>query len=374
MRADAGSREYRSLAQSSVAGPHAISNKSIIVVFGSANLSMRAWQIQDSYGLDHLALVERPRPQLGPREILISMKAAAPNYRDLLTVKGMAGNFALPLVPFSDGAGEVVEVGSEVSRVSRGDRVCPSFFPNWIDGPVGDYGRELALGGTAPGILQEYFAADAEAVSRIPDHLSWTEAATLPCAGLTAWRAVAIEAPVGPGDIVLVQGTGGVSIFALQFAKALGATVVATSSSDSKLARARELGADHTINYRTAPAWGSAVRDLTGGRGADVVIEVGGENTLPQSLEAVRIGGSIVVIGVLGGFSSPLFLPALFSKNLRLLGISVGSRAQFDAMAQAIGAWTLKPVVDRAFAFDQVPASLALMEAGGHFGKIAIAF
>jgi NADPH:quinone reductase-like Zn-dependent oxidoreductase len=335
---------------------------------------MRAWEIQDSYGIDHLKMVERPRPTPSKGEVLLAMKAASLNYRDLLTVKGMGGNFPLPLVPFSDGAGEVLAVGEGVTRVKQGDRVCPSFFQSWIDGPVADYSRASALGGSAAGVLQEFMVMSAEGVSKIPGHLSWTEAATLPCAGLTAWRAIAIEAPIGPGQSVLVQGTGGVSIFALQFAKARGATVIATSSNDEKLEHARKLGADHVINYKAVPEWGRKARELTGGRGVDVVVEVGGENTLGQSLDAARFGGSIVVIGVLSGFSTPLFVPSLFAKNLRLIGISVGSRAQFDDMARAIGGWKMKPVVDRAFPFDKVLEALALMEAGGHFGKIAIAF
>ena len=335
---------------------------------------MRVWEIRESYGLDHLKIAERPKPSPAKGEVLLAMKAASLNYRDLLTVKGMGGGFPLPLIPFSDGAGEIIAVGEGVTRVRSGDRVCPSFFQSWIEGPVADYSRSKALGGSAQGVLQEFLALSAEGVSKIPDHLNWTEAASLPCAGLTAWRAIAVEAPVGPGQSILVQGTGGVSIFALQFAKARGASVIATSSSDEKLEHAKKLGADHVINYRTTPEWGRKARELTGGRGVDVVVEVGGENTLAQSLEAARVGGSIVIIGVLGGFSSPLFMPALFGKNLRLIGISVGSRAQFDEMAKAIAGWKLKPVVERTFPFDKVPEALKLMEAGGHFGKIAVSF
>ena len=213
---------------------------------------------------------------------------------------------------------------------------------------------------------------DADGVSNFPPKLSFAEAATLPCAGLTAWRAISSEAPVRAGDTVLVQGTGGVSIFALQFAKAFGATVIATSSSDEKLVRARKLGADHTINYKQTPDWGKAARELTGGRGVDVVIEVGGENTLNQSFDAARVGGTIVVIGVLGGFSSPVMLPVVFGKNLHIHGISVGSREQFEDMANHVVKWNLKPVVDQVFPFTRVPDALRLMQAGGHFGKIAI--
>jgi NADPH:quinone reductase-like Zn-dependent oxidoreductase len=333
---------------------------------------MRVWEIQDAYGLDHLKLVERAKPAPKKGEVLVAMKAASLNYRDLLTVKGVGGGYPLPLVPFSDGAGEVVATGEGVTRVKAGDRVCPLFFQSWLEGPVGDLSR--ALGGSVQGVLQEFLAIDAEGVSKIPTYLSWEEAATLPCAGLTAWRAIAIEAPVGPGSTVLVQGTGGVSIFALQFAKARGARVIATSSSDEKLAHAKTLGADRTINYKTTPNWGAKARELTGGRGVDVVVEVGGENTLAQSFDAARIGGSIVVIGVLGGFASPIFIPALFGKNLRVIGITVGSREQFDGMTKAMDGWKLKPVVDKTFAFDKLPQALELMQAGGHFGKIAVAF
>ena len=335
---------------------------------------MRVWEIEGSYGLDRLRLANRPDPVPGPGQIVVAMRSASLNYRDLVTVKGMAGGFPLPMIPFSDGAGEVVAMGSGVSRVKVGDRVAPSFFQSWIDGPVSAISRARALGGSADGVLQEKFLVDAEGVSIIPDHLTFEEAATLPCAGLTAWRAVAVEAPMGPGQTVLVQGTGGVSIFALQFAKAFGATVIATSSSDEKLERARALGADHLINYKKTPEWGQQARKLTDGKGVDLVVEVGGENTLGQSLDAARVGGSVVVIGVLGGYASPVFIPVLFGKNLRLLGITVGSRAQFDAMSAAIGKWKLKPVIDRVFPFSDVPSALKLMEAGGHFGKIVVKY
>lgn len=334
---------------------------------------MKVWEIQDSYGLEHLNLTERPEPEAGPGQIIVAMKAASLNYRDLATVKGYS-NSPLPLIPFSDGAGEVVQVGEGVTRVRLGDRVCPSFFQSWLSGPVTGRSRSRSLGGTIPGVLQERMLIDAEGVSMIPEHLSWVEAATLPCAALTAWRAIAVEAPVGPGDTVLVQGTGGVSIFALQLAKALGAQVIVTSSSDAKLERAHALGADHLINYRSTPDWGAKAQELTGRRGVDVVVEVGGENTIEQSLAAARVGGAIVVIGILGGVAAPLSIPMVFSKNLRILGVSVGSREQFDSMAERIGRWRLAPVIDRVFPFDAVPEALRLMESGAHFGKIAIEF
>lgn len=334
---------------------------------------MRVWEQEKAFGIENLKLADKPAPQPGKGQIVVGMKAASLNYRDLLTVMGMGGA-SLPLIPFSDGAGVVEAVGDGVSSVKTGDKVCPLFFQSWLKGPITAESRNAALGGSVPGVLQEHMLLAADGVIPFPDHLSFEEAATLPCAGLTAWRAVAIEAPVGPGDIILVQGTGGVSIFALQFAKARGAKVIATSSSDEKLARAKALGADFTINYRTTPEWGKEALKLTGGRGVDVVVEVGGEKTLTQSLTAARVGGSIVIIGVLSGFTDTIAIPLLFSKNLRLLGITVGSREQFAGMAASIAQWKLKPVVDRAFPFAEVPAALEHMKAGAHFGKICVTY
>jgi len=333
---------------------------------------MRVWEIQDSYGLDHLRMAERPKAPPARGEVVIAMKAASLNYRDLLTVKGMGGNFPLPLIPFSDGAGEVVESGEGVTRVKRGDRVCPSFFQSWIDGPVADYSRASALGGSAQGVLQEFMTISAEGVAKIPDHLSWTEAATLPCAALTAWRAIAVEAPVGPGQSILVQGTGGVSIFALQFAKAAGAVVIATSSSDEKLERAKALGADHLVNYRTTPDWARAARELTGGLGVDHVIEVGGADTFAQSIQAVRLGGHVHVIGVLSGFTKDVNVAAIFGANEHVSGITVGSREHFEAMVRAIEANGIKPVVDKRYPLADAQAAFQAMKAGEHFGKIVL--
>jgi len=333
---------------------------------------MKVWEIQNAYGIDNLNVADKPEPKPGPGEIVVAMKAASLNYRDLLTVQGKGGAHKLPLIPFSDGAGEIVAVGKDVTRVAVGDRVCPMFFQSWFDGGPSASNRRLALGGTLPGVLQELRVLDAEGVTRIPDHLSFPEAATLPCAALTAWRALFEEAALRPGQTVLVQGTGGVSIFALQFAKLAGATVIVTSSSDEKLARAKALGADHLINYKTTPDWGRVARELTGGKGVDVVVEVGGENTLNQSFDAARVGGHIVVIGVLGGFSSPVMIPIVFGKNLHIHGISVGSREQFDDMAAHIATWKMKPVVDKVFAWDRLRDALHLMQAGGHFGKIVV--
>lgn len=333
---------------------------------------MRVWEVQNAFGIDNLKLVDKPAPTPGPGQIVVAMKAASLNYRDLLTVK--MGGAPLPLIPFSDGAGVVEAVGSGVTRVKVGDKVCPTFFQSWVDGPVTAEARNLALGGTVPGVLQEKMLIAADGVTKFPDHLSFEEAATLPCAGLTAWRAIAVEAPIDARSTILVQGTGGVSIFALQFAKAIGAKVIATSSSDAKLERAKALGADYLINYKTTPEWGKTALELTNGRGADVVVEVGGENTLGKSLEAVRVGGSIVVIGVLGGFTNNIFIPALFGKNAKMIGISVGSREQFEGMNKTIAGWKLHPVIDKTFSFAQVPDALRAMEAAGHFGKICVTF
>ncbi|HVP85564.1 MAG TPA: NAD(P)-dependent alcohol dehydrogenase [Rhizomicrobium sp.] len=334
---------------------------------------MRVWELENSFGIENLRLVEKPRPKPGKGQIVVGMKAAALNYRDLLTVKGMGGA-GLPLIPFSDGAGVVEDVGDGVTRFRPGDRVCPLFFQSWMEGPVTAESRNEALGGSVPGVLQEHILLSAEGASKIPDYLSFEEAATLPCAGLTAWRAIVDEAPIKAGDTILVQGTGGVSIFALQFAKAMGANVIATSSNDEKLTRAKKLGADHLVNYRTTPDWGKKALELTNGRGVDVVVEVGGEKTLSQSLMAARVGGAVVVIGVLSGFSENLPIPILFSKNLRMIGISVGSRAEFEAMTAAMDKWKLKPVVDKVYPLADVPAALEHMQSGAHFGKICVTF
>jgi len=336
---------------------------------------MRAWQISGEYGIDRLQQVDRPEPVAGDGQIVVAMRAASLNYRDLVTVRGMPGAQApAALVPFSDGAGVVHAVGPGVAGLAVGDRVAPTFFQSWVDGPVTAEARSQALGGTLDGVLQERIALHARGVVKIPGEMTFEAAASLPCAGLTAWRAVAVEAPVGPGQTVLVQGTGGVSIFALQFAKALGARVIVTSSSDEKLARARALGADHGINYATTPEWSVEARRLTDGRGVDVVVEVGGENTLQQAMLAARVGARIVVIGVLSGFGSTISLPMLFSNNLSLIGISVGSRAHFVDMLEYIERWRLEPVIDRIYPFEQVPEALRAMEAGRLFGKLCIRF
>ncbi|MBY8824315.1 zinc-dependent alcohol dehydrogenase family protein [Sphingomonas colocasiae] len=337
---------------------------------------MRVWENRDGWGIDRLVLADRDAPaEPGAGEVKLRMLAAAVNYRDWVTVTNKTPFGALPQIPFSDACGEVLAVGAGVTRVAAGDLVCPSFFHGWIDGPPTAANRAISLGSAShAGILQDEMVLSAEHVSRAPKGLSAIEAATLPCAGLTAWRAVVVEGQVKPGDVVVVQGTGGVSIFALQFAKMRGATVIATSSSDEKLERAKALGADHLINYRDTPEWGKAVLALTDGHGADLVVEVGGAGTISQSLIAAAVAGRILVIGVLGGRSQELLMPAIFGKNLRIIGISVGSRQMFDDMAAAIEAHGLRPVIDHVYAFGEVPDALRAMEGAGHFGKLAIDF
>lgn len=334
---------------------------------------MKVWQVAREWSIDGMELAEQPEPVPGPGQVTVKLRAASLNYRDLLTVQGKGGVTRLPLIPFSDGAGEIVGVGDGVRRVEVGDRVCPMFFQSWIDGKVSADNRRHALGGTRPGVLQEFMLLDAEGVTKIPSHLSFPEAATLPCAALTAWRALFDAANLGPGETVLVQGTGGVSIFALQFAKLAGAAVIVTSSSDEKLERARALGADHTINYRAVPEWGKAAAEWVGG-GVDHVVEVGGKDTFAQSLEAARVGGTVLVIGVLSGFAQQIAIPTLFGKNLHVIGLSVGSRRMFESMSVAIARNKMKPVIDRVFGFDAVPDALRLMQQGGHFGKIVVEF
>jgi len=334
--------------------------------------AMRAWEVSKAYGVENLRLSARPEPRPGAGQIVVGIKAAGLNYRDLLMVDGQLGQFPLPLVPVSDGAGEVFAIGDGVSRVQVGDKVCPLFFQSWLQGPATAERLSRPLAGPLDGVAQEKMLVDAEGVAKFPTHLSFAEAATLPCAGVTAWRAVGIEAKVAPGDTVLVQGTGGVSTFALQFAKRLGATVIVTSSSDAKLQRAKALGADHLINYRATPDWASEALRITQHRGVDVVIEVGGESTFDQSLEAVRVGGQILVIGVLGGFSTPVVIPKIFGKNVRIQGISIGNREHFEDMASRMAEWKLIPAIDKVFPFSELPVALGALRDGNHVGKLVI--
>ncbi len=279
---------------------------------------MKAMQIEGAYGLDNLKPAERDPKPPGPGQVRLRMTAASLNYRDLITVMGFAGPHPLPLVPLSDGCGIVEEVGQGVTRVKPGDRVAPMFFQAWLAGEPTLEGLSSALGGPIDGCLQESMTLSAEGVSKVPDHLTDRQVATLPCAGLTAWRALFVNGGLKAGDVVVLQGTGGVSIFALQFAKAAGAEVIITSSSDEKLERAKALGADHLVNYKQHAAWSKKVREITGGRGADHVVEVGGAQTLPESLRSIRFGGHVSVIGVLSGPVKDLNVAQIMGTNARV--------------------------------------------------------
>ncbi|PSP01297.1 MAG: NAD(P)-dependent alcohol dehydrogenase [Cyanobacteria bacterium QS_7_48_42] len=332
---------------------------------------MKAWEMQP--GKAGLTQSDRPEPQPGFGQVLIKMRAASLNSRDLLLIKG-ADSFQpqSPLIPLSDGVGEIVAVGEGVTRVKAGDRVASIFMQKWLEGQLSPEKAQSVLGGAYDGVLAEYVTLHEDGVVRVPDHLSDEEAATLPCSAVTAWHALIAEGKIKPGETVLVLGTGGVSLFALQFAKLMGARVIATSSSDAKLERVRQWGASDGINYQTTPNWGDRIKELTNGIGVDHIVEVGGAGTLNQSLHAVRMGGSISLIGVLSGTSGEITTASILLNQIRVQGIYVGSREMFEAMNRAIALHQLKPIVDRVFPFAEVPEALAYLESGKHFGKIAI--
>jgi NADPH:quinone reductase-like Zn-dependent oxidoreductase len=332
---------------------------------------MQAWQIQTTDGIGGLKQAALSLPDPGPGEVRVRLRANSVNYRDLSVVSDPAARgIALPRIPNSDGAGEVLAVGAGATDFAPGDRVAGCFFQNWIDGPCTAEAMASAMGGEIDGVLAEEANLKAGGLVKIPEHLSFAEAATLPCAGLTAWRALVAVGRLKAGDTVLLLGTGGVSIFALQFATLMGARVIITSSSDEKLARARELGAWQTVNYRTTPDWEKPVLEMTGGRGVDLTVEVGGAGTLEKSIAATRIAGTIGFIGVLaGGQVNPR---PIMSKSLTVQGIYVGSRNLFRDMNRAIAAAGLRPVIDRTFAFDEAPQAYRAMQAAGHFGKLVI--
>ncbi|MDQ2835516.1 MAG: NAD(P)-dependent alcohol dehydrogenase [Acidobacteriota bacterium] len=339
---------------------------------------MFAFPIRE-FGIDQLQQVELPTPQLLPGAVLIRIHAVSLNFRDLMMVKGLYNpKMALPRIPCSDGAGEVVAVGEGVTRVQTGDRVCGIFMQRWLDGPLSADKTKQALGGDTDGMLTEYALLHQDGVIRFPGHLSYEEAATLPCAALTAWNALqhagAPASPAQSGDTVLIQGTGGVSIFALQFARALGLSVIGTSSSDDKLARARTLGLAEGFNYKQHPDWSKWATEITAGKGPDRIIEVGGAGTFAQSLRAVSTGGLIAQIGVLSGAATaePVALTPLLHKQIRVQGIYVGSRAMFEQMNAFISKAALHPVIDRTFAPNEIREAFHHMESASHFGKIVI--
>ncbi len=335
---------------------------------------MRVFQIQDDWGMDHLQLATRPDPKPGPGQVLLRMKAASLNYRDSVVPNRGYGSFTgnLPLIPISDGVGEVVEIGAGVTRVKVGDRVCPTFHQGWIAGDPDLARITQTLGGPIDGTMADLMCLSEQGVSKVPSHLTDEEAAALPCAALTAWSALVTYEDLRPGSRVLVQGTGGVALFAIQFAKLLGAHVTVISSSDDKLARARRLGADAGINYTTTPEWSKPAREATGGAGFDHIVELGGEKTLPQSLRCIRPGGTLSMIGVLSGSALAAPLGLVVTRQVRMQGITVGHRDGFEAMLRAVGQHRLKPVVDRVFDFAQLKDAMAYLKSGAQFGKICI--
>lgn len=334
---------------------------------------MKAYQLQAYNSLDALQLIDLPEPNVGANDVLVKIKANSMNYRELIILGGgYDRNKKLPVIPASDGAGEVVSVGENVIAFKVGDRVASTFFRDWESGKATETQMNTALGGGVDGTLAEYVVFPEHGLVKIPEHLSYEEAATLPCAALTAWNCL-MSGGLRSGQTVLTLGTGGVSIFALQFAKLFGAKVIITSSSDEKLDRAIALGADATINYRTIPEWQDKVRHLTDGTGVDLVVEVGGEGTFERSLASACLGGYIGVIGVLSGFGAAKFTPATaFFNQLRIQGIYVGSRQMFEEMNAVITKHRLKPVIDRVIPFSEAKQAYKLLESGKHFGKIVI--
>lgn len=333
---------------------------------------MQVWQI-GSFGIEKLEFVERPTPQPGAGEVLVKIHAISLNFRDLMMVKGLYNpKLKLPRIPCSDGAGEIAAVGAGVTQWKAGDRVAGIFMQNWIDGPATPEKIKGALGGDIDGVLAEYVVLSEYGVVEIPEHLSYQEAATLPCAAVTAWNALA-AGDVKPGATVLVQGTGGVSLFALQFARLRGARVLGISSSDEKLAQARRLGLDAGLNYKETPEWDRWVLEETGGEGVDLIVEVGGAGTLPRSLRALRMGGTIAQVGVLTGPepAEPLPVPAILHKQARLRGIYVGSRQDFLDMNKAISLAQLRPIGED-FPWKLAREVLSRMESGAHFGKLVM--
>jgi NADPH:quinone reductase-like Zn-dependent oxidoreductase len=332
---------------------------------------VRAWQLSDSFGIDRLALEERPDPALRPGEVRVAVRAVSLNYRDVLMVEhGVSPRgVPLPYEPCSDAAGEVIEVGAGVSRVQVGDRVAVTVFRRWLDG---DTLQPAAYGSVLDGVLADRMVVDEDGLVHVPEHLSDGEASTLPCAAVTAWHALVTKGHVRPGETILVLGTGGVSIFALQFGLMAGARVIATSKSDEKLERVRALGAWGTINYVTTPDWGERALELTGGTGVDHVVEMGGLATMEQSFKATRPGGRISLIGVLTGFETRVNPHPAMVKGLCLQAIVVGSRAMFEDMNRAIDVNRMKPVIDRVFPFDEAREALRYLQSARHVGKVVI--
>lgn len=338
---------------------------------------MRVFQIEDNWGIDNLKLNKREQPKPKRGQVLLKMHMASLNARDLIVPERGYGRATgnLPLIPVSDGVGEIVEVGEDVTRVKLGDRVCPTYFQNWISGSPSPNRFASSLGGPLDGLMADYVCLSQEGVVKIPEYLSDEEAAALPCAALTAWSAIATLGQTRPGDHILIQGTGGVALASLAFAKLHGAHVTVISSSDEKLEWVTELGADATINYRTTEDWARASRPITEKRGGyDNIIELGGEATLPLSLRAIRPGGTISMIGVLSGLQINASLGLIVARQVRLQGVTVGHRDGFEAMLVAMEQHKIHPVIGQSFAFEDLKPALTHLRDGGNFGKTLIQF
>ncbi len=333
---------------------------------------MKTVTLRHPAGLDNLVLTDMPDPgEPGVGEIRVRLHASSVNFHDLLVVTGQmpAANGRIPM---SDGAGVVEAVGKNVSEFAVGDRVVSTFFPGWLNGGPTQSDFSTTPGDGVDGYAREVVVTPAHAFTHAPIGYSHTEAATLTTAGVTAWRALAVNGGLKAGDTVLVLGTGGVSVFALQLAKVMGATVIATSSSDEKLERLRQLGADHLINYRSEPQWGLAVQQLTGGGGVDHVVEIGGAGTLVQSMLATRVGGHVAVIGVLDGAEGPIPTAMLMARQLRVQGLGVGSREHQLELVRALNATGIRPVIDKAFALQHIADAFRWQQSGRHLGKIVL--
>lgn len=338
---------------------------------------MRVFQIEGDWGLANLRLAERPKPAAGPGQVVVRMRMASLNARDLIVPERGYGRATgeLPLIPISDGVGEVVEIGDGVTRVAPGDRVCPTYFQNWIAGDPSPERFASSLGGPLDGVMADYMCLSQDGVVRVPAYLTDAEAATLPCAALTAWSAIVTHGQTRAGDRILVQGTGSVALFALVFAKLHGAHVTVISSSDDKLTRVRAMGADATINYSTTEDWARASREITSAKGGfDTIIELGGAKTLPLSLRAIRPGGTLAMIGVLSGLTVEASLGPIVARQVRLQGVTVGHRDGFETMLAAMAQHEIRPVIGAEFAFEDLHSALGHLRDGGHFGKTMIRF